>query len=163
MVIHAAGKPGHRNAIDPNGIFYANTRMVFNLFANADKFGKMIILGSGGIYDLRNYTPKMSENSYTNHIPEDEHGFFRYVTGKYIENMDNVVDLRLFGVFGKYEDYAIRFISNAMCKAVFDLPITVKQNRKFDYLYINDFMPVLGIFYRTKPVITPIISLLIIP
>jgi GDP-L-fucose synthase len=52
----------------------------------------------------------------------------------------------VFGIFGKYEDYAIRFISNAICKTFFDLPITLKQNRKFDYIYVDDLMPVLEFF-----------------
>ena len=60
-------------------------------------------------------------------------------------------DFRIFGIFGKYEDYAIRFISNAICKAIFDLPITLRQNRKFDYLYINDLMPILEHFIDHNP------------
>jgi len=57
-----------------------------------------------------------------------------------------VIELRIFGIFGKYEDYAIRFISNAICKTLYDLPITIKQNRKFDYIYIDDLMPILDHF-----------------
>ena len=56
------------------------------------------------------------------------------------------MDLRIFGIFGRYEDYAIRFISNAICKTIFDLPITLKQNRKFDYLYVDDLYTVLEYF-----------------
>ena len=84
-------------------------------------------------------------------MPADEHGFFRYVTAKYIESASNIIELRIFSIFGKYEDYAIRFISNAACKALYDLPITIKQNKLFDYLYVNDFMPILDFFIRNKP------------
>lgn len=146
VVVHTAGKPGHRNIIDPTGIFYADTRMYFNLMRNQNYFGKLIITGSGGIYDMRNYRPKMKEEEWKANIPTDEHGFFRYVTAHHIEVSKDVVDLRLFGVFGKYEDYAIRFISNAICKVLFDLPITIQQNRMFDYLYINDLFPVVEHF-----------------
>ena len=41
---------------------------------------------------------------------------------------------------------AIRFISNIICKAIFDLPLTIKQNRKFDYIYVEDLMPILDYF-----------------
>lgn len=146
VVVHAAGKPGHRNSKDPTGVFYADTRMFFNLIRNKEYFGKMLITGSGGIYDFRYYEPKVKEENWKNHIPVDEHGFFRYVTAHSIEKTENVVDLRLFGVFGKHEDYAIRFISNAICKTIFDLPITIKQNRKFDYLYIKDLFPIIDHF-----------------
>ena len=53
-------------------------------------------------------------------------------------------------MFGKYEDYAIRFISNVICKTIFDLPITIKQNRKFDYIYVDDLMQVLEFFIEEK-------------
>jgi GDP-L-fucose synthase len=151
VVIHAAGKPGHRNAADPTGIFYADTRMYLTLLRNRDYFGKLLITGSGAIYDMRCYRPKMKEEEWKLNMPRDEHGFFRYVTAHHIEKSYEVVDLRLFGVFGKYEDYAIRFISNAICKTLFDLPVTIKQNRKFDYLYINDFLRVVDYFIHHMP------------
>lgn len=151
VVIHAAGKPGHRNAADPSGVFYADTRMYFNLVRNREYFGKLLITGSGGIYDQRCYRPNMKEEDWSLNIPVDEHGFFRYVTAHHIRTMPGVVDLRLFGIFGKYEDYAIRFISNAICKAIFDLPITIRQNRRFDYLYIDDFCRVVCRFLSCKP------------
>ena len=63
-----------------------------------------------------------------------------------MERMQNVVELRIFSIFGKYEDYAIRFISNMICKAVFDLPLTIKQNRNYGFLYVDDLMPILDYF-----------------
>lgn len=148
VVIHAAGKPGHRNAKDPRNVFYADCRMYFNLIRNRDRYGRMLITGSGAVYDMRYYQPKMKEEYCGVHMPVDEHGFFRYVTSDLIARHQGVVDLRLFGVFGKYEDYAIRFISNAICKTLFDLPITLRQNRLFDYLYIEDLFPVIDYFIQ---------------
>lgn len=150
-VIHSACKPAHRNAKDPTKIFCSNSVMFFNLIKHADKFERIINIGSGAVYDSKNYKPKMKEEYFGENIPSDEHGYCKYVTGNYIERSDNIVDLRIFGLFGKYEDYAIRFISNAICKTLFDLPITIKQNRKFDYIYINDLMPVLEYFIENKP------------
>jgi nucleoside-diphosphate-sugar epimerase len=146
MVIHGAVKPGHRNALDASKQCYNNTRMFFNLVRNANCYGKMIFLSSGAVYDMWHYKPKMKEEYFDEYVPTDEHGFSKYMIAKYIEKADNILELRLFGVFGKYEDYAIRFISNAICNTIFDLPITIKQNRKFDYLYIDDLMPVIDYF-----------------
>lgn len=146
VVIHTAGKPGHRNAVDTTGIFYADTRMYFNLMRNRDYFGKLIITGSGAVYDIKKDNKKIKEEEWKKNIPTDEHGFFRYVTAHHIETSPEVIDLRLFGVFGKYEDYAIRFISNAICKSLFDMPITIRQDRKFDYLYINDLFNIVEYF-----------------
>ncbi len=151
-IIHTAAKPGHRNAIDPTGIFYTNTRIFFNIARNHDLFQKMIVVGSGAIYDMRYYQPKMPETYFGQHVPIDEHGFAKYVMGQYIESNSKIIDLRVFGIYGKYEDYAIRFISNLLCKALLDLPLTMYQNRKFDYIHVADLMPVLDFFltHETK-------------
>ncbi|MDE6307867.1 MAG: NAD(P)-dependent oxidoreductase, partial [Bacteroidales bacterium] len=47
--------------------------------------------------------------------------------------------------------YAIRFISNAICKTLFDLPVTLRQDRAFSYIYVKDLAPVLDWFIENKP------------
>lgn len=150
FVIHCATKPGHRNAEDPTNLIYPNTRMFFNIVRNANRFNKMIFIGSGAVYDMRHYRPKMSEDYFDAHVPSDEHGYSKYVTSNFIKRSKNIVDLRIFGIFGKYEDYAIRFISNAICKTLYDLPITIKQNRRFDYIYIDDLPQVIKHFMHNE-------------
>ncbi|MGB9700291.1 MAG: NAD-dependent epimerase/dehydratase family protein [Thermodesulfobacteriota bacterium] len=152
VVIHGAIKPGHRNAKDPTNLIYPNTRIFFNLARNNKYFRKMIWLSSGAVYDMRYYKPKMSEDYFDTHVPQDETGYYKYICAKYAELSPNIIELRPFGVFGKYEDWEIRFISNAICKTLFDLPITIKQNRRFDYLYINDLVKVIEYFidHETK-------------
>lgn len=150
IVIHSAGKPGHRNASDASNLFYTNTRMFLHLEKHHSEYEKMLVLGSGAIYDMRYYQPKMKEEYFGTHIPVDDHGLCKYTCEKIIEKSNNIIDLRIFGIFGKYEDYAIRFISNAICKTLFDLPITLRQNRMFSYLYIDDLMPILEYFIENK-------------
>jgi len=146
VVIHSATTPGHRNAKPVADLAVRNQRMFFGLARNRDHYGKMIFLSSGAVYDMRHYLPRMKEDYFDTHVPADEHGFSKYVCAKYIEAADNILELRLFGVFGKYEDYEIRFISNAICKALVGLPITIKQNRRFDYLYVDDLAVVVDYF-----------------
>jgi len=150
VIIHAACKPGHRNAKDLSGVFFENTKMFVNLLQHQEKYKKLINIGSGAIYDTRTSILKIKEDFVGKNIPQDEHGFCKYVEGEIIKNSENIVDLRIFGIFGKYEDYAIRFISNAICKAIFDLPITIKQNRNFDYVYVNDLMLILEYFIESN-------------
>jgi len=151
IVVHSAVKPGHRNAKDLTNIFYSDARMFFNLVRCASHYEKMIVLSSGATYDIRRNLNKVTEDFFDTSVPADEHGFFRYVSARYIETTSNVTELRIFSIFGKYEDYAIRFISNAICKTLFDLPITIKQDRLFDYLYVDDFVPILDFFIQNKP------------
>lgn len=146
VVLHSACKPGHRNSADPTGILYANSRMTFNLLKYQSSWGKLINMGSGAIYDMENYRPKVKEEYFGRHIPKDEHGYSKYIFGLLFPHYKNVIDFRIFSIFGKYEDYAIRFISNAICKTLVDLPITIKQNRKFDFLFIDDLIPIIDYF-----------------
>lgn len=50
----------------------------------------------------------------------------------------SLIELRLFAVFGPYEDYTVRFISNACCRTLKGLPIVLRQDVMFDYLYVKD-------------------------
>lgn len=142
-VIHSAVKPAHRAAKDKSDIFLANARMFFTIVRNRGSFGKLIHLGSGAAYDMRHYSPKMKESEFDSHVPVDELGMYKYMVGKYSETGPGLLDLRIFGIFGKYEDYSIRFISNMICKALLDLPLTMKRDRLFDYLWVGDLAAIL--------------------
>lgn len=146
VLIHSAVKPGHRNAKDLNAIFFSNMRMFYNILQCQRYFGKLIYLSSGAVYDQRNDLHRVREDDYLKQVPADELGLYKWVSAREIAARNNMIELRLFGVFGPYEDYAIRFISNAIGKALFDLPLSLRQNRVFDYLYIEDLMPVLEYF-----------------
>lgn len=152
VVLHAAAKPGHRNAKDPTNLFYTNIRMFENLVRHTDKFGKLINFGSGAVYDIAADNRLVNEEQIGLRCGKDDHSFCKYVVHKRIENLPNVIDLNIFGIFGPHEDWEIRFISNAICKTLFDLPITLRQNRRFSYLYIADLMPILDFFitHNTK-------------
>ncbi len=146
VVVHAAIKPLHRDAKNTNDLVKDNLKMFFNIARNSCYFKKMIYIGSGSIYDMRYYQPKMKEEYFDAHVPNDDTGLHKYVIAKYIENVNGIIELRVFGLFGKYEVYAIRFISNMICKVIFDLPLTMHQNRRFDYLYSKDLTKVVKYF-----------------
>ncbi len=142
-VIHAATWNATKNSTkDLTKVFEHNLRMFYNIARCSDFFGKMIYYGSGAEYDRRHWVPKMREDYFDTYVPVDQYGFSKYIMRKYTDKAKNIYNLCLFGVFGKYEDWQIRFISNACCKAVFDLPITIKQNVFFDYMYINDLVKI---------------------
>jgi Nucleoside-diphosphate-sugar epimerases len=146
VVFHTAVKPSHRAAKDPTRILIDNLRMFHNLTREADRFGRMILTGSGSVYDMSHYRPQMKEDSVDDYVPVDDLGLYKYTVWKLIENDNKYVDLRIFGIYGKYEDFSIRFISNMICKALYDMPLTMNQDRRFDYLWIDDLMPILDKF-----------------
>lgn len=150
VVLHAATKPGHRNAKDPTNLFYTNVRMFENLVRHKDKFGKLINFGSGAVYDVAADNRLVTEDQIGSHMGQDDHSFCKYVIHQRIKHLPDVVDLNIFGIFGPQEDWEIRFISNAICKTLFGLPITLRQNRRFSYLYVEDLMPILEFFIENK-------------
>ena len=120
--------------------------MFENLVRHRDKYNKFINFGSGAIYDTSKNISSVKEDKIFDNIGKAEHDFCKYVVAKRIESLDNFLDLNIFGIFGKYEDWQIRFVSNSICKILFGLPITIKQNRVFSYLYVDDLMPILDFF-----------------
>ncbi len=150
VVLHAAVKPGHRNAKDTANLFYSNLRMFENLERKKGKFKKFINFGSGAIYDVSKNITQVQEKDIFKQMPYDEHGFCKYVEQKQIEQLENFIDLNIFGIFGKYEDWEIRFISNAICKTLHGLPVTLRQNRRFSYLFVDDLMPVLDYMIQNE-------------
>ena len=143
FVVHSATTPGHRNAQPVMDLVERDMRMFAALIRNRERFRKMVFISSGSVYGRRHYLPKMKEEFFGSYIPDDSAGFSKYCCACWSEHIEGVVELRPFGVFGKFEDYAIRFISNAICKVLFDLPVTIKQNRKFDYIHITDLVRVI--------------------
>lgn len=152
-VIHSAVYMVTRNSQkDPSKELRLNLRMFFNLTRCNKYFKRMFYFGSGAEYDMQNYKKKMDENYFDKNVPQDDYGFAKYISAKYIESLKNVYDLRLFGIFGRYEDWEIRFISNAICKVMFDMDITIKQNVYFDYLYVEDLAKILKKLINIKKI-----------
>lgn len=150
VVIHCALVGGSRPEEKENDSTYQNLKMFFNIIHNKDKFGKMINFGSGAEYDKSKPIVEVKEEDFGKTIPKDDYGFFKYVCSKYIETSDRIINLRIFGLFGKYEDYRYRFISNAICQNLAGLPITINQNVFFDYIYIDDFVKIVDYFINNK-------------
>ena len=136
---------------DPAKVLENNLKMFFNIARCKDYFGKMIFFGSGAEFGRENWIPKMKEDYFDKHIPTDQYGFSKYMMTKYAQLNKNIYNLRLFGVFGKYDDWRTRFIPNACCHAVLNLPIRINQNKYFDFLHIDDLVKIVKWFIDNKP------------
>ena len=146
VVINCAVIGGSRKEEHVESALSGNLRIFFNLLKNKDRYKKMIHFGSGAEFDKSKPIVKVKETDLGKTIPQDEYGFFKYICTKYIEKEKNIICVRLFGLFGKYEDYRYRFISNAIVNNINGLPININQNVFFDYTYINDFVRIVDYF-----------------
>lgn len=148
VVIYCSNIGGTRNTKHLSNVAITNLRMFFNLVRCKKRYRKMIFLGSGAEYDKRKPLKKVKESDFDRNIPADEYGFYKYICSKFIQESDNILNLRLFGVYGKYEDYKLRFISEAICRNILGLPIIVNQNVIFDYLYVKDLIRIIDFFIQ---------------
>ncbi len=145
-IVHAASERSNRALGSAPELVERNCRMFFNLARNPHAFGRMLFLSSGAVYDRACVPPLATEEEFDARVPADEYGFSKYLCAKSIRADEEVYELRLFGVFGPYEDWRVRFISNACCRAVWDRPVVMRQNVFFDYLDVEDLARILEHF-----------------
>jgi len=150
VIVHAASTRSNRRLGAPPDLLDRNCRIFFNLVRNQGRFGKMIHFGSGAEYHKTGLPARVKEEYFDTRVPTDPYGFSKYICAKYIERSERLVELRLFAVFGPYEDYTVRFISNACCRALKGLPIVLRQDIVFDYLYIKDLVKITSWFIENN-------------
>lgn len=139
IIIHSAIQGGEN-------VFEDTLRMFLNLTSCLYYVKKMIHLGSGAEYGKTRDIVKIKESDFGSYIPADKYGLAKYICSQLARHEKKILTLRLFGIYGKYEDYRYKFISNAIVKNILKMPIKIKQNVVFDYLYIEDFIPIIDFF-----------------
>ncbi len=153
VVIHAATYDAAPidSLKDPSLVLENNLKMFFNLERCNNYYGKLLYFGSGAEFSRPHWKSNMNENYFDHYVPKDQYGFSKYIMTKYSMVSDNIFNLRLFGVHGKYDDWRYRFISNACCHVAFDMPISIVQNAVFDFLYIDDLVKIVQWFINNEP------------
>jgi GDP-L-fucose synthase len=146
LVIHAANIGGKRSDPNAENVTYLNLKMFHNIVRAKKYFGRMIMFGSGAEYDKQFGINNVKEDCFDTKVPIDQYGFYKYACAKFAEQVDYITHLRIFGMFGKYEDSATRFISNNICRTLLDLPVSVNQNVYFEFVFIDDFIKILDHF-----------------
>ncbi|MGJ0342184.1 NAD-dependent epimerase/dehydratase family protein [Aliarcobacter cryaerophilus] len=140
IIIHLANKGGDRTTVDMKNVTEYNLRIFFNIAKHEKNVKKIISFGSGAEYSKHKPIVEAREEDYLDAQPLDEYGFYKSITSKYIEKSDNIVQLRIFGAYGEYENYRFKFITNAIVKNLLKLPIIINKNVYFDYIYVDDLL-----------------------
>lgn len=125
------------------------------MFANLEKIShhveKLIYFGSGAEFDKRYDIYMVKEEDLGKTIPTSEYGLAKYTMNMIARRSSNIYNLRLFGIFGKYELWNIKFLSNLCCKAIFDIPMTVRKDCYFDFISIENLAHVVAWFIENEP------------
>jgi len=137
-VIHSASTENINKNYATN-VCELNLRMFSNLVESKKKSCILYSLCSGSAYSRNYWIPKMKEEYLGQFIPDDGHSYSKYLIDKISSQHENIVILRLFGIFGKYENYLYKFISNSIAKNLAKLNLKIQKNTIYDYLYIDDF------------------------
>lgn len=145
-IIHLANRGGGRDVAEMKNITEYNLRIFFNIAKHEKNVKKIISFGSGAEYGKHKPIVEAKEEDYLKEQPHDEYGFYKSITSKYIEKSKKIVQLRIFGAYGEYENYRFRFISNAIVKNLLKLPIDINKNVYFDYIYIDDLVKIIDWF-----------------
>ncbi|MCT7516382.1 NAD-dependent epimerase/dehydratase family protein [Aliarcobacter cryaerophilus] len=140
IIIHLANKGGDRTTLDMKNVTEYNLRIFFNIAKHEKNVKKIISFGSGAEYSKHKPIIDACEEDYKLSLPLDEYGFYKSITSKYIEKSDNIVQLRIFGAYGEYENYRYKFITNSIVKNLLQLPIVINKNVYFDYIYVDDLL-----------------------
>jgi GDP-L-fucose synthase len=140
IIIHLANKGGDRTTVNMKNVTEYNLRIFFNIVKHEKNVKKIISFGSGAEYGKHKPIIDAKEEDYLKSQPLDEYGFYKSITSKYIEKSQKIVQLRIFGAYGEYENYRFKFITNAIVKNLLQLPIVINKNVLFDYIYIDDLV-----------------------
>lgn len=122
---------------------------MFNNLAKSDL--PMITIGSGAEYDKSRPLVNIKEEDFGKSIPKDPYGYSKYLISKEIEKRDNILNLRLFGIYGLWEDPS-RVTSCIVNAKIKNKPVVLNQNVRFHFIWIDDFCKIVKHFvkYPTK-------------
>lgn len=126
-----------------------NLEMFNNLADCVNPNCPMITFGSGAEYDKSRPLQKIKEEDFGKSIPKDPYGYSKYLISKEIEKQENILNLRIFGIYGQGED-ASRVTSCIINDNLNHRPITLNQNVVFDFIWIDDFCKIVEHFIE-KP------------
>lgn len=150
MIIHSASC-GVRITADATieDVAKPNLEMFNNLADYVNPNCPMITFGSGAEYDKSRPLHKIKEEDFGKSIPKDPYGYSKYLISKEIEKRENILNLRIFGIYGQGEDSS-RVTSCIINDNLNHRPITLNQNVIFDFMWIDDFCKIVEHFIE-KP------------
>ena len=147
FIIHSASC-GVR--ISPDATIEEVAKPNIEMFKNlADLNLPMITFGSGAEYDKSRPLHKIKEENFGENIPQDPYGYSKYAISKEIEERENILNLRIFGIYGTGEDKS-RVTSCIVNDNLAHRPILLNQNVVFDFIYIDDLCKIVEYFIKNE-------------
>lgn len=150
FVIHCGSTGGARGIADKNTTIEDNLAMVDNILLNKKAGTRVILFGSGAMYDKSRPLHKVSESEIGDDIPKDLYGKSKLLISEKIKNRDDVLMLNIFACYG-YGEKDNRFPSYAINQVLRGNDIEINQNVVFDYLFVEDMEKIVEHFVNHFP------------
>lgn len=140
VVLHAAGYDANSPVVprEQSVCLEKNLRMFINLVRCADDYGRLIYFGSGSEVPKEYRQLHMDEFDCCWHPPDESYGLAKWLMNKIAPLHGKIVNLRLFGVFGKYDEWRYRVIPNLCAQALYYDKLVLKRNAMHDFMFIDD-------------------------
>lgn len=150
FIIHCASVGGARGVEDEKTTVEKNLSMVNNLIKFKNENTRIILFGSGAMYDKSKNLHKVKEAEIGKVIPKDLYGLSKLKIAELTKNRDDITCLNIFACYG-YGEKSSRFPSYAIEKALNNEPIIINQNVVFDYLFVEDMVKIVKYFIKNTP------------
>ncbi len=151
-IIHTAVYNQRRRDINPQIDLNCNLKMFYNLVEYVGEIDKIIYFGSGAEYDKRYPIQNSKEEEFGERIPNlNDYSLSKYIMNLEARKSSNIYNLRLFGVYGKYENHKACFPSYLCLSALKEKSLIIKQNCIFDFLYVEDLITPVKWVLENKP------------
>ena len=150
FVIHCASVGGARDVQDKDTTIEDNLVMVDNILKYKSDDVRVILFGSGAMYDKSRNLHKVKEIEIGNFVPEDLYGKSKMLIAEKIKDRNDVLMLNIFACYG-YGEKESRFPTYAIKSVITGKTIEINQNVIFDYLWVEDMEHVVHYFIENEP------------
>ena len=151
FIIHCGSIGGARGIEDKDTTIEDNLAMVENILKYKKLGTRLILFGSGAMYDKSRTLKKITENSLGQIIPKDLYGKSKMLIAQKIKERDDTVCLNIFACYG-YDEKENRFPSYAINQVLKEEDIEINQDVIFDYLFVEDMQRIVEYFIQKQPV-----------
>ena len=150
FIIHCGSVGGARGIDDRDSTIDDNLSMVNNLIKYKNNGVRIILFGSGAMYDKSRNLHKVKESEIGQYIPHDLYGQSKMRIAQSIKKYSDILCLNIFACYG-YGEKANRFPSYAINQILNDEDVVINQNAVFDYLFVEDMQKIVEHFIKYEP------------
>lgn len=150
FIIHCGSIGGAREIADKDTTIEDNLAMVDNILLNKKTETKIILFGSGAMYDKSRNLHKVKETEIGKFVPYDLYGKSKLLIYEKIKDRNDVLMLNIFACYG-YDEKETRFPSYAINQIIKGENININQNVIFDYLFVEDLEQIVEYFINDMP------------